>query len=163
MGKRVLSAEVGKDVVSFLLSFISLPIRTVSRLLSSKDMVGSLYNLYESFCNLSSTYMQPNVDEDIVLRPKSSRCVIYNPKDICSHCRHTMSTYIPFVKSEASSKVGSTTDRIGYVIEMATYMVMDNLEVKPIPPFQIFLCLTSLILKTLVSSRRRMIQWAWLR
>ncbi|PON91470.1 hypothetical protein TorRG33x02_127530 [Trema orientale] len=156
-GKRVLFAEVGKDVVDFLLSLMSLPIGTVTRLLSSNDMVGSLGSLYESFDNLSNTYMRPNVDKDTVLKPKSPifdgaatlfslpssnsdsvyiccNCkmyVTYNPKDICSLCRLTMSTYIPFVTSEASSKVGSTTDRIGYVREVVTYMVMDNLEVKP--------------------------------
>lgn len=156
-GKRVLFAEVGKDFVDFLLSLMSLPIGTVTRLLSCKDMVGSLGKLYESFGNLSNTYIQPDVDKDIVLKPKSAifdgtatifslpsnntpiyicedcnKYVTYNPKDKCSYCGETMSTSIPFVEAQASTQEGSaSSDGKGYVEGVVTYMVMDDLEVKP--------------------------------
>ncbi|PON91469.1 hypothetical protein TorRG33x02_127520 [Trema orientale] len=159
-GKRVLFAEVGKDFVDFLLSLMSLPIGTVIRLLSCEDMVGSLGKLYESFDKLSNAYIRPDVSRDTVLKPKGpifdstatlfslpsnnailgnqvyicgycKRYATYNPKDSCSRCGHTMSTSIPVVKSEASSQKGSTSNGKGYVKEVVTYMVMDDLELKP--------------------------------
>ncbi|KAF4372152.1 hypothetical protein F8388_000368 [Cannabis sativa] len=71
-GQRVLFAEAGKDFADFLFTLLSLPVGTVIRLLSTNGMVGSIGNLYESFENLSSTYIQPNVNKDIILKPSNS-------------------------------------------------------------------------------------------
>ncbi|XP_062114753.1 uncharacterized serine-rich protein C215.13-like [Humulus lupulus] len=73
-GKRVLFAEAGKDFTDFLFSLLSMPVGTVTRLLSTNgiDMVGSFGKLYQSLENLSDTYIQSNFDKDIILKPKSS-------------------------------------------------------------------------------------------
>ncbi|PQQ04820.1 uncharacterized protein Pyn_35164 [Prunus yedoensis var. nudiflora] len=42
------------------------------RLLSEVGMVGCLGRLYESLENLSYTYLQPNLDKDTLLKPKSA-------------------------------------------------------------------------------------------
>lgn len=71
-GQRVLFAEAGKDFADFLFTLLSLPLGTIIRLLSTNiGMVGSIGKLYESFENLSYTYIQPNVDKDTLLDPKS--------------------------------------------------------------------------------------------
>ncbi|EXB65330.1 hypothetical protein L484_025410 [Morus notabilis] len=135
---------------------MSLPIGTVTRILSTNDMVGSIGNLYQSFENLSEIYIQPEAKKDTLLKPKSlifegaatllalpdnadqtrnvftcgncRRYVTYNLKDECPSCGNTMSTLAAFVKKavKASSSVAK-----GYVKEVVTYMIMDNLEVKP--------------------------------
>ncbi|WMV35528.1 hypothetical protein MTR67_028913 [Solanum verrucosum] len=68
--KRVMFAEAGKECVDFLFHILALPIGSVVRLLSTKEMVGCLGNLYESLENL---YIQPNQDKDILLKPKSAQ------------------------------------------------------------------------------------------
>nr|XP_011459331.1 PREDICTED: uncharacterized protein LOC101304071 [Fragaria vesca subsp. vesca] len=71
--QKVLFAEAGKDFVDFLFTLLSLPVGTVIRLLS-KDacgMVGSFGKLYESVESLDCTYMQPQLNKDILLKPKA--------------------------------------------------------------------------------------------
>ncbi|PQQ18461.1 uncharacterized protein Pyn_37645 [Prunus yedoensis var. nudiflora] len=67
---KVLFAEASKDVVDFLFTLLSLPVGTVIKLLSKDGMVGSLGKLYESVANLDDTYLQPNLDKDMLLEPK---------------------------------------------------------------------------------------------
>ncbi|KAK6933237.1 Protein of unknown function DUF674 [Dillenia turbinata] len=69
--RKVLFAEAGKDFVDFLCSLLILPFGTVIRLLS-KSMTGSFGALYDSIENSSETYMQPNLDKGILLKPKAS-------------------------------------------------------------------------------------------
>ncbi|KAF3433770.1 hypothetical protein FNV43_RR24873 [Rhamnella rubrinervis] len=68
--QRVLFAEANKDFVDFLVTLLCLPTGTVTQLLTSKSMVGSLGNLYQSIENLNDTYLQPNLDKDTLLNPK---------------------------------------------------------------------------------------------
>ena len=153
-GKRVVFAEAEKDFVDFLVSLMSLPIGTVIKLLSANDMVGSLGKLYKSFENLNDNYIQPEANKDAVLKPASlvfegaakllslpknagpvvytcGNCrhyVTYNPKDKCPYCSHTMSTPANFGKQTAEA---SATGGGGYVKEAVTYIILDDLEVKP--------------------------------
>ena len=66
---RVVYAEADKDFVDFLFSLMSLPIGTVTSLLSPQEMAGSLGNVYQSLEDLSDTYVQPNADKTALLRP----------------------------------------------------------------------------------------------
>uniref|UniRef100_M1CK86 DUF674 family protein n=1 Tax=Solanum tuberosum TaxID=4113 RepID=M1CK86_SOLTU len=74
--KRVMFAEVGNECVDFLFHILALPIGSVVRLLTMKEMVGSLGNLYDSFENLDVKYIEPKQDKDILLKPKSATCNI---------------------------------------------------------------------------------------
>lgn len=66
---KVLFAEAGKDFVDFLFNLLSLPVGTVIRLITNATMVGCIGNLYQSIENLDQTYMQPNQNKDLLLKP----------------------------------------------------------------------------------------------
>ncbi|KAF9596587.1 hypothetical protein IFM89_012710 [Coptis chinensis] len=69
--KRVLFAEAGKEFIDFLFGLLTLPLGSVVKLVTKKSMVGSLGNLYESVENISAAYIQPNLDKNLLLKPKS--------------------------------------------------------------------------------------------
>ncbi|PQM39762.1 uncharacterized protein Pyn_00408 [Prunus yedoensis var. nudiflora] len=129
-------------------------------------MVGSMGKLYESVENLNDAYLQPNLDKDTLLKPKTTvvaganilplltnninvdlnskqfyMCSYCNPRHIsdfrftpCPNRCDCMSTKVTYVSPEASSSTGVETSGSegGYVKGEVTYMVMNNLEVKPI-------------------------------
>ncbi|XP_060675389.1 uncharacterized protein LOC125421388 isoform X2 [Ziziphus jujuba] len=78
-GQRVLFAEAGKDFVDFLFTLMSLPVGTVTNLLSSNAMVGTLGKLYQSIENLDDIYVQPNIDKETLLNPKPPALYGANP------------------------------------------------------------------------------------
>ncbi|KAM4104565.1 hypothetical protein ACJW30_06G167900 [Castanea mollissima] len=155
-GNKVLFAEAGKDFVDFLFNLLSLLVGTVIRLLTKDSMVCSLGNLYESVETLSETYLQPNQSKDAILKPKTPvsasdlplllsadetmigkkfymcpsfhRNVADDPRAACPFCNCYMNTKIPYIALE---KVASSDDEGGYVKGVVTYMVMDDLVVKP--------------------------------
>ncbi|XP_030509355.2 uncharacterized protein LOC115724041 [Cannabis sativa] len=178
--KRVLFAEAGKDFTDFLFSLLSMPVGTIIRLLSTKGMVGTLGKLYQSLENLSETYIQTNVDKDILLKPKSSAlgqssthllltnedttshvkvfyscgktfgsnyyssstCPCHNkyvsddPTTICPSCGSLVNKVLTFVPPPKYAKVGGSSSsgaevEGGFVKGVVTYMIMDDLEVKP--------------------------------
>ena len=55
---RVLYAEDGKDVVDLLLSFLTLPLATVVKLLSADAMAGCVGNLYGTVERLDAAYVR---------------------------------------------------------------------------------------------------------
>ncbi|CAN1269371.1 hypothetical protein LINPERPRIM_LOCUS13555 [Linum perenne] len=153
---KVLFAEAGKEFVDFLFSILSLPLGTVIRLLSKDQMVGCLGNLYQSIEELGDTFIQQSTSKDIVLNPKVQSytadtnllltgcdnsngtsatgkvylCQYYtnghryfadNPQAICPGCK-------PVVEGNGG---GNQNSEGGFVKGVVTYMVMDNLEVKP--------------------------------
>ncbi|XP_062113864.1 uncharacterized protein LOC133824868 [Humulus lupulus] len=175
-GKRVLFAEAGKDFTDFLFSLLSMPVGTVTRLLSTKGMVGTLGKLYQSLENLSETYMQSNVSKDTLLKPQSSvlrgsasatllsltnddnvkqlyscgstfgtnyysssTCPCHNeyvsddPKAKCPGCNNLINKVLTYVPPQAGTQVGSAAadQEGGFVKGVVTYMIMDDLEVKP--------------------------------
>ncbi|MBA0870084.1 hypothetical protein Goshw_007646 [Gossypium schwendimanii] len=67
--QRVLFAESGKYFVDFVFNILSLPVGTVTRLLTKEQMVGSLGNLYDSLENMDDTYIQPTANKDTLLKP----------------------------------------------------------------------------------------------
>ncbi|KAE8800141.1 hypothetical protein D1007_24435 [Hordeum vulgare] len=67
--RRVLFAEVGKDVVDFLFSLLALPVGTAVKLLGKGSMVGSVGSLYASVEKLDDTYVQPGAAKDALLHP----------------------------------------------------------------------------------------------
>nr|GMC94161.1 DUF674 domain-containing protein [Ipomoea batatas] len=68
--RKVVFAETDKSFVDFLFHLMSLPLGTVIKLVNHNSMSGSLGNLYGSIQNISDTYLQPNVDKDVLLNPK---------------------------------------------------------------------------------------------
>ncbi|OMO97104.1 hypothetical protein COLO4_14888 [Corchorus olitorius] len=156
---KVLFAESGKDFVDFLFNLLALPVATVIRLLTKNNIVGSLGNIYDSIENLDETYIEPNQNKDTLLKPSApnsafqlplllaadndsmttkvftcpgQNCihVTDEPSQVCPSCHQKMSIEVPFVAPTAADQWGPT-DEGGFVKGVVTYMVMDNLAVKP--------------------------------
>ncbi|KAI9156489.1 hypothetical protein LWI28_007529 [Acer negundo] len=157
-GNKVLFAEASKDFVDFLFYLLSLPVGTVVKLLKQKSLVGALGKLYESIENLNESYIQPNQNKNTLLNPtnplfatevpllltdnqeSNTRKVYLCPRNYqhvadipnvtCPHCKVMMNIETSIVKS-AAANTGEVADG-GFVKGVVTYMVMDDLEVKPV-------------------------------
>ncbi|KAK0593464.1 hypothetical protein LWI29_037078 [Acer saccharum] len=111
--------------------------------------MGSLSDLYQSIENLSTTYMQPNQNKYSLLNPtvsisagKIPLLLSVNHQPAGSNDRNVCNCYDrEFVLcSEPSIEIDypcrckvkiTNDDEKGFVKGVVTYMVMDNLEVKP--------------------------------
>ena len=117
---------------------------------------------------LSTTYLQPSVSKETLLKPKVNfsgggtgvplllpnvesssstsmkfyicerhyNCDCYGyvanyENAICPSCPDVMTREIRFVDPPSAVSTGSSSSEGGYVKGVVTYMVMDNLEVKP--------------------------------
>ncbi|KAE9618560.1 hypothetical protein Lalb_Chr02g0144011 [Lupinus albus] len=165
--EKVLFAEASKAVIDFLFNLLCLPIGAVVRLLTKNEMVGCLGNLYESVEELNQTYLQPNQNKDVLLKPISlvSSSVIsgllplndvlgshdsvefrkfYTCNNHYSHvtCEYGirclsgqncyMKLQLPFVGNIPASNDGIvSTNEKGFVKDVVTYMVMDDLVIQP--------------------------------
>lgn len=147
-------AEAGKECIDFLFHILALPIGSVIRLLTTEGMVGCLGNLYDSLQNLDNIYIQPNQKKDTLLKPKSAasvplllinnspvqkqfyRCLNHydDPRSHCPNsngytiCDRTMNTIMTYVAPPVENVVASDQ---GLVKGVVTYMVLDDLVVKP--------------------------------
>ncbi|KAB1217967.1 hypothetical protein CJ030_MR3G014623 [Morella rubra] len=159
---KVIFAEAGKDFVDFLFHLLSLPIGSVIGLLSSRTMVGCIGNLYKSIEDLNVAYLHANQHKDLLLKPKapttastslplllpsnhaspepigklyncysSHRYVSDKYGSACPSCLGGMSYEVHWTATN-HAKTGSTTSEGGYVKDLVTYMVMDDLSVTPI-------------------------------
>ncbi|XP_074308173.1 uncharacterized protein LOC141643050 [Silene latifolia] len=173
--KKVMFAEAGKDFVDFLFHIMSLPVGTIVKLIGLKGMVGSLSDLYKSIESLNNQYMEENIEKDYVLNPefnvpvpllllneaaKSSavpplyRCVseyhghtvTNDPNQTCPHCGAKMTKTVTY-KSTVNEEVRSAAK--GYVKGIMTYMVMDNLEVRPLSTISAITLLNKSLVKDL--------------
>lgn len=64
--------------------------------------------------------------------PASHRYVTEDPKELCPSCKSTMSSEATYVgQPKATTEATSGAGAAGYVKGFVTYMIMDNLEVKP--------------------------------
>ncbi|XP_039036034.1 uncharacterized protein LOC120172704 [Hibiscus syriacus] len=170
-------AEAGKDFVDFLFNIMSLPVGTVIRLLGEQTMVGCTGNIYESIDNLGDSYMQSAANKDILLKPvvtnyaanvspllprlQSStytnlyKCdnnyyqgckmnVTNDPNTICPFCGHAMKYKVNFVNP---TNEPSSSGEVGFVKGAATYMVMDDLVVRPMSTESIITLLNEFSIK----------------
>ncbi|CAN1730060.1 hypothetical protein LINPERHAP1_LOCUS819 [Linum perenne] len=167
--RKLVYGEAGKEFVDFLLTILSLPLGTVTMLLSKNNMVGclaSLGSLYQSIENLNDTYIIQS--KSSILNPEAlysptknttllstdgltgirqfytcsntkfymcptsekhsfERLVTADSRVICLHCKRPMNTCMRYLDA-ANSKTGGQEG--GFVKGAASYMIMDNLEVK---------------------------------
>ncbi|ONI25083.1 hypothetical protein PRUPE_2G279300 [Prunus persica] len=165
-----------KEVVNFLFTLLSLHVATVTRLLlSNGGMVGCLGKLYKSLENLSDTYMQPNLNKDYLLKPKttiSGANILHLPANndsnapkrfyLCANCKRHISdspvTTCPtcislkistqvFYVAPPPEPTGVTTGNIKSRYDIM-YMIMDDLEVKPMSTVSSITLLKTLNFKT---------------
>ncbi|KAK4579031.1 hypothetical protein RGQ29_028908 [Quercus rubra] len=175
---RVLYAEAGKEFVDFLLNILTLPIGTFIPLLN-REMVGGLGNIYKSIENLSTTYLQPNLNKNTLLKYKvyisggtrvplelpnvtstTSRRLYVCDNRSCNTVFHldknrycscgwntTGLTYRGPSRPNDPYFTNETESEGGYVEEAVTYMVMDDLAVKPFSTDSIITLLDKLNVK----------------
>ncbi|XP_075670310.1 uncharacterized protein LOC142640103 [Castanea sativa] len=130
--QRMLFAEAGKEFVDFLITFLSLPVGTVIRLLKKQGMVGCLQNFHESIESLSDTYFQPQQNKDSLLKPKpyiSGGGLV--PLQLPNIESSTSRKFYRCVQDFRSGNNSGSSNVGGYVKVVVTYMVMDDLVVKP--------------------------------
>ncbi|XP_048140254.1 uncharacterized protein LOC115728179 [Rhodamnia argentea] len=136
--RRVLFAEGGKDFVDFLFHILALPVGTVIRLLEKIGMVGSLGNLYSSIEKLNDvinakTYYRCSSRSSV----SCSTYVAEHPSAKCPNCGNSMNQRSTFVESPAGNltaavaSAAESAGKGGFVQGLVTYMVMDDLVVKP--------------------------------
>ncbi|TYH51397.1 hypothetical protein ES332_D10G270500v1 [Gossypium tomentosum] len=144
--KRVLFAEAGKGFVDFLFSILSMPVGTVIRLLTKQGMVRCLGNLYGCIENLGNTYMQSLAKKDTLSKPTISNYAANNVPLLFPNMKSSTTTtklygcsdYCCFTNlmnqritlANQRSK-GSSFAEGGYVEGVVTYMVMNDLVVRP--------------------------------
>ncbi|CAM8952214.1 unnamed protein product [Rhodiola kirilowii] len=145
---KLLFAEADKEFVDFLFTILSLPLATVTRLLKHEDdMLGSLGALYKGIESLSNSYFQPGLSNEAVLCPRvilpfnDNRVplMIVGEADRMYRCQYCIFKYLT-KRSEKCPTCGcSMNTRVeyhnsssaGYVKDAVAYVVMDDLEVKP--------------------------------
>ncbi|KAK9913407.1 hypothetical protein M0R45_037225 [Rubus argutus] len=129
-GGKVLFAEASKEVVDFLFTLLSLPVGTVVRLLTKNGMDSLLKpNSTVAGANiLHLTYNDSNAKKFYICQ-HCNRYISDGSGVNCPRCNYNIATGVTYVApSAATGKVSSVE---GYVKGVVTYMVMDNLEVKP--------------------------------
>ncbi|KAL9677832.1 hypothetical protein QQ045_015668 [Rhodiola kirilowii] len=144
---KLLFAEADKEFVDFLFTILSLPLATVTRLLKQEDdMLGSLGSLYKGIESLSNSYFQPGLSNKAVLCPSvilpfnDNRVplMIVDEADRLYRCQYCISKYVkcsetcPNCYRSMSVRVEyHNSSSAGYVKDAVAYVVMDDLEVKP--------------------------------
>ncbi|PQQ08536.1 uncharacterized protein Pyn_06319 [Prunus yedoensis var. nudiflora] len=147
-------------------------------LLSNGGMVGFLGKLYESLENFSDTYMQHNLNKDSLLKPKttiSGANILQLPANndsnapkrfyLCVNCkRHISDSPVTTCPTCISLKISTQVFYVapppeptgvmcgnikgGYVKSEVMYMIMDDLEVKPMSTVSSITLLKTLNFKT---------------
>ncbi|KAL7173428.1 hypothetical protein ACSBR2_032815 [Camellia fascicularis] len=170
---KVLFAEAGKDFVDLLFGLLELPLGTILALLTELDDTAATYwslsKVYQSVQNLDNDYLQPNQTKDTLLRPKIGASntaktpllkqflAMADPpnqtKVSQSQYQYSPSPYGPSPYS--ASAFGCSVVPIkqnenmvqGYVKGVVTYMVMDDLMVKPMSSISSIALLNNLKVK----------------
>jgi hypothetical protein len=127
--RRVVYADVGKEVADFLFYLLALPLSTVVKLLSDdKDSVfstvGCLPNLYHSAEKIDGKY----VCHDDARQAKDALL------GGCQ-CQSAKLLLLTDGSSSSSSNGRSHSNRGGFVQPIVNYAVTDDLQVIPMPKF----------------------------
>ncbi|KAK7339811.1 hypothetical protein VNO77_20496 [Canavalia gladiata] len=157
---RVLFAETEKDFVDVLLSFLTLPLGTIARLVAKDSniqpmRVGSVSSLYESVSNLEEKHLRTQTCKEMLLQPRNSlesycQQLKLNIDDtepmkyfICnkSDCFRKQSGSLYSIFKNQRCSCGSVMNRVvspeyltienGFVKETATFIICDDLYIMP--------------------------------
>ncbi|GMI80681.1 hypothetical protein like AT5G01130 [Hibiscus trionum] len=131
--QKVLYAQAGKDFVDFLFNILSLPVGTMMKLVTTKQMVGCVANLFGSIGILGSPFKHSAAYNDIdalqLLFPnkpsstniyrcsklQNGNCRTYktdDPEELCLYCNNVMNQNVAWDSG-------------------VTCMIMDDLKVRP--------------------------------
>ncbi|KAM3232530.1 hypothetical protein P3L10_017889 [Capsicum annuum] len=143
---KVLFAETDKNCVDFLFHILSLSVGTAVSLLKEKEIkCGCLSNLYESVEDMNDMYIQ---SKDVLLKPKSPieissvplqllNMVLVRGKQhflwiaVCPPCKYGMSRRLAYAALPVMNQSAVAAATKGFVKDVVTDMVTDDLVVKP--------------------------------
>ena len=143
---KVLCAEVGKDFVDILCSFLTLPLGTIARLLQDRNLetvtIGCLSSLYQSVEKLSVGYFKTETCEDMLLYPRNSsqdycNTVKLNIIDTSNRCYYSTLSTFTNLRWECGSPMICRDlvkdDKVfnGFVKDHPSFIVTDDLRVLP--------------------------------
>ncbi|KAB1217959.1 hypothetical protein CJ030_MR3G014631 [Morella rubra] len=182
--QRVLFAGTSEKFVEFLFNIFTLPFGDVIRLLKDEGMVGCLPRLYNSIEKLSDAYILPDQHKDFLLKPKvaipGAQVPLLLPGDgslkglreLCGECYYCpRETFRETVYREVEScpmcraafdRLASvqnplSSSEVGYVKGMVTYLVLDDLEVKPMFISSFITLLSEINVKEVASIKERVV------
>ncbi|KAI8523824.1 hypothetical protein RHMOL_Rhmol13G0102200 [Rhododendron molle] len=182
--RKVLFAEAGKDFVDFLFGLLEFPLGSILALMFEHGVSGSgsLGKIYESVKNLDDDYLVSNQRRESLLRPRIADVAAASdtkhtllkqfPKQEHSNPQ-TLLVASPFVVNPSpfcsSSAFGVTSTREvtapappmaeeGYVKGVVTYMVMDDLIVKPMSNISSISLLCSIGVQNLSSVEEKTVE-----
>ncbi|KAF5470555.1 hypothetical protein F2P56_011060 [Juglans regia] len=155
---KVVFAETGKEFVDFLFGLLQVPLGSIIRLLRDNDLVpgsGSLGRVHESIQNLDPTYLLPNQTKGSLLSPKSASSTLTPPllQNFVSPDQENVSKPRHYYGGE----VQNNTEK-GYVRGVVTYMVMDDLTVKPMSTISCITLLNTLNIKDIGSVQEKKVE-----
>ncbi|KAK7339806.1 hypothetical protein VNO77_20491 [Canavalia gladiata] len=157
--KKVVFVEAGKDFVDALLSFLTLPLGTVVRLVGKesntpKISVGGLSSLYESVANIEEKYFWADTCVEMLLQPRNPmenycQSLKLNIDDtertkyfVCGCCtKNYMLNFLSTFRNKICCHCGrpmnqemfrpSSPPNGGFVSERASFIISDELKVMP--------------------------------
>ncbi|XP_040994041.1 uncharacterized protein LOC121240628 [Juglans microcarpa x Juglans regia] len=157
---KVVFAEAGKEFVDFLFGLLQVPLGSIIGLLRDNDLVagsGSLGRVHESIQNLDPSYLLSNQTKGSLL----------NPKPAFQSSTLTPPLLQNFVSSDQENvaqphyyyggEVQNNTEK-GYVRGVVTYMVMDDLTVKPMSTISSITLLNTLNIKDMGSVQEKKVE-----
>jgi len=156
---RVLYAEAGKDFVDVLLSFLTLPLGTIARLISQESNIeavklGSISSLYQGVSDLDQQYLWSQACKEMLLQPRNSMEFYFQQMKLniddtpmehffCSdwECTRRESGSLLCTMRNQKCYCGRVLDKDvapehlslgnGFVEETATFIISDDLFVMP--------------------------------
>ncbi|KAG6629216.1 uncharacterized protein LOC122294729 [Carya illinoinensis] len=167
---KVVFAETGKEFVDFLFGLLQVPLGSIIALLRDYYLAagpGSLGRVHESIENLDPSYLLPNQTKGSLLNPKpafqSSTLTppllqnFFSPNQeimVVSFGRDSKYRRRP---SRRAKGVPNNTEK-GYVRGVVTYLVMDNLTVKPMSTISSITLLNTLNIKDMGSVQEKKVK-----
>ncbi|XP_042499513.1 uncharacterized protein LOC122077673 [Macadamia integrifolia] len=168
---RVVMAEADSDLVDILLSFLTMPMGTIVRLISKQPepaIIGSMTSLYKAVENLEEQLLQTHICKSMLLDPRNPSgkeclrlklniddtkpkyyicCRNYSTfKNVaCNYCRKMMDKVIYMEKEDPEG------DGEVFVCGLTKFMVTDDLHVEPMAPATILTLLHKLGIKDMSS------------
>ncbi|CAL0302654.1 unnamed protein product [Lupinus luteus] len=157
---KVVYAEAGKDFVDVLLSFLTLPLGTIARIVSNdsdmeKVSVGCLTSMYQSVANLHVKHFWKDICKEMLVHPRNSsedycQSIKLNIDDtektkyfICEdwECSRKESGGLLSLFKNKRCKCGKLMNReilprnssncVGFVKDKFTFIIFDDLKVIP--------------------------------
>ncbi|KAG6629396.1 uncharacterized protein LOC122293886 [Carya illinoinensis] len=156
---KVVFAETGKEFVDFLFGLLQVPLGSIIALLRDNDLApgsGSLGTVHESVQNLDPSYLLPNQTKESLLTPKPAF-------ESSTLTPPLLQNFVSPDQQRRTDSYGRSYGRQndtepGYVRGVVTYMVLDDLTVKPMSTISSITRLNNLKIKDLGSVQEKKVE-----